>query len=76
MHKGVKCDGTNIAFEGGITNGAAWYPVVGGMQDYHYLAHGTKEITLEISCCKYPNSSELINLWNENNMVLYPSQIR
>ncbi|XP_045474110.1 carboxypeptidase D-like isoform X2 [Harmonia axyridis] len=69
MHKGVICD-NGKKFKGGITNGAAWYPFSGGMQDFNYAKHGCMELTLEISCCKFPRASELPHLWEENKMAL------
>lgn len=57
-------------FIDGITNGADWYPVSGGMQDYNYLIHGIFELTLEISCCKFPETSELEYFWLENKDAL------
>jgi hypothetical protein len=36
------------------------------MQDYGYLNYGTIEMTMEISCCKYPNENLLISYWNYN----------
>lgn len=69
MHKSVECHGSP-PFPGGITNGAKWYPVKGGMQDYNYLAHGCMELTLELSCCKYPTSSHLPTLWTQNYQAL------
>ncbi|KAK3084404.1 hypothetical protein FSP39_012976 [Pinctada imbricata] len=67
MYTGAHC-GDN--FPGGITNGALWYPVTGGMQDWNYIVAGCFEITLEISCCKYPNSSQLAMHWDENKQAL------
>lgn len=41
----------------------------GGMQDYNYLWHGCMEVTLEISCCKYPPAVELHKYWQDNKEV-------
>ncbi|XP_041979643.1 carboxypeptidase M-like isoform X2 [Aricia agestis] len=70
MARGVSCKSGSPRFENGITNGAAWYPLTGGMQDYNYLWHGCMEITLEISCCKYPPAHELQKYWQDNQQSL------
>ncbi|XP_070570379.1 carboxypeptidase D-like [Ptychodera flava] len=64
-------------FEDGITNGADWYTLTGGMQDYNYVYHGCMELTFEVSCCKYPNESLLEDYWNQNkiSMMKYLEQV-
>ncbi|XP_038994470.1 carboxypeptidase SOL1-like isoform X1 [Hibiscus syriacus] len=57
-------------FEGGITNGAAWYPVYGGMQDWNYIYGGCFELTLEITDNKWPNAMELPTIWEYNKMSM------
>ncbi|OXB73345.1 UNVERIFIED_CONTAM: hypothetical protein H355_016999 [Colinus virginianus] len=57
-------------FPDGITNGAQWYDVEGGMQDYNYVWADCFEITLELSCCKYPLTSELEQEWENNRESL------
>ncbi|CAI2734464.1 unnamed protein product [Schistosoma spindalis] len=71
MKKGIKkCYDSDNHFTDGITNGARWYSLNGGMQDYNYLHTNSFEITLELGCEKYPNASELPRYWNENKMSL------
>ncbi|GFN75897.1 carboxypeptidase d [Plakobranchus ocellatus] len=65
MPLGHQCQGTDH-FPNGITNGAHWYNVKGGMQDYSYLHSNTFAITLEVSCCKYPQANKLDSYWNAN----------
>jgi len=64
------CSDYNEYFPDGITNGAAWYPVTGGMQDYNWIYGGCMEITLEISCCKFPQASQLPDFWEKNKDAL------
>lgn len=39
------------------------------MQDFNYVWHGCMEVTLEISCCKYPPAHELPKYWEDNRVV-------
>ncbi len=52
--------------ENGITNGATWYWVEGGRQDYtNYFLHG-REVTIELSDTKLPPANTLPRYWNYN----------
>ncbi|XP_067362551.1 carboxypeptidase D isoform X2 [Channa argus] len=64
-------------FKDGVTNGAQWYDVAGGMQDYNYIYGNCLEITMELSCCKYPFSSELHKEWdlNRESLITYMEQV-
>ncbi|XP_006656627.1 carboxypeptidase SOL1 [Oryza brachyantha] len=57
-------------FKGGITNGAFWYPIYGGMQDWNYIHGGCFELTLEISDIKWPKAAELPVIWEHNRMSM------
>ncbi len=63
----------NGSFSQGITNGAAWYAIDGGMQDWHYVYEGGMEVCVELYNTKWPNSSLLPGLWDDNreSMISY-----
>lgn len=71
MQNGLPCPAfVNEKFPEGITNGAGWYSVTGGMQDWSYIFGGAHELTLELSCNKFPHASELEKFWQENKEAL------
>ena len=43
-------------FTNGITNGADWYSLAGGLQDYAYIKYGHLSYTIEMSCDKFPDN--------------------
>jgi len=68
--KGCDSPKNEFAQQGGITNGAAWYSVDGGMQDFNYLSSNDFEITVELGCEKYPGEEQLEQEWNDNKVAL------
>ena len=70
MHLGRPCPRDSDHFLKGITNGAAWYSVSGGMQDYNYLRTNCFEITVEQGCFKFPYKTSLESIWNDNRRAL------
>ncbi|XP_068132803.1 carboxypeptidase M isoform X2 [Hyperolius riggenbachi] len=76
MFQGNQCPSSS-GFPGGVTNGYTWYAVRGGMQDYNYIFSQCMEITLEVSCCKYPTASNLQQFWKDNklSMIEYMKQV-
>ncbi|KAF3859675.1 hypothetical protein F7725_022074, partial [Dissostichus mawsoni] len=69
MHHGEQCRDSRPFLEG-VTNGYLWYPISGGMQDYNYVWAQCLELTLEVSCCKFPPQNQLPALWTDNKKSL------
>ncbi len=73
MHQGgserTRCESSDN-FPGGVTNGADWYVVSGGMQDFNYVYSNDMEITLELSCCKHVPARTLVNVGNIKSTIL------
>jgi len=68
MPNGNPCEGDH--FKQGVTNGADWYSVAGGMQDFNYVESNCFEITVEMGCCKFPLASALPRLWLDHRPPL------
>ena len=77
MRLGKACRGDYVKFRDGITNGAEWYPLKGGMQDWNYWYTNDFEITLELACFKYPPRDQLSEYWadNEESLLAFIEQV-
>ncbi|KAL3271052.1 hypothetical protein HHI36_021552 [Cryptolaemus montrouzieri] len=60
----------NEHFSDGITNGAFWYELQGGMQDFNYVHSNCFEVTFELTCCKFPKAETLPKEWRLNKESL------
>jgi len=64
---------SSSSFYHGITNGAAWYAISGGLQDWGYRYMGSNEVTIELSTIKSPSYSQIPTYWSQNqeSMLAY-----
>jgi hypothetical protein len=64
-------------FRGGITNGADWYVVKGGMQDWSYFWYNDLQITVELSHSKWPSYSDIPTFYrnNRDSMIAFMKQV-
>lgn len=64
-------------YEDGITNGAEWYVIKGGMQDWFYRFESCNDITIEVSVVKTPAFKKIPDFWDENreSMMVYLESI-
>ena len=60
----------NGRFDQGITSGAAWYRVDGGMQDWVYDQTDCMDVTVELGVVKWPATTDLARYWDENRESL------
>jgi hypothetical protein len=58
-------------FHGGITNGADWYVVKGGMQDWSLFYHNDLQVTIELSNVKWPSYGDIAGYWRSNRDAMY-----
>ncbi|XP_030211606.1 probable carboxypeptidase X1 [Gadus morhua] len=60
-----------------IVNGGAWHTVPGSMGDFSYFHTNCFEVTVELSCDKYPHVSELPQEWenNKESLLIYMEQV-
>ena len=57
-------------FMNGITNGAQWYQVTGGMMDWNYNFLSCMDLTIELSSNNMPQSDSLLAYWDKNKESL------
>ncbi|CAN2388343.1 zinc ion binding [Pristimantis euphronides] len=71
------CHYDNFMRVGNIINGADWHTVPGSMNDFSYLHTNCFEVTVELSCDKFPHEIELPTEWenNKESLLLYIEQV-
>ncbi|XP_024116080.1 probable carboxypeptidase X1 [Oryzias melastigma] len=71
------CHNTDFLRSNNIINGAAWHNVPGSMNDFSYLHTNCFEITVELSCDKFPHASELPLEWRNNreSLLVFMEQV-
>ncbi|EMP31256.1 Putative carboxypeptidase X1, partial [Chelonia mydas] len=72
------CHYEDFVREGNIINGANWHTVPGSMNDFSYLHTNCFEVTVELSCDKFPHESELPREWenNKESLLVFMEQVR
>jgi carboxypeptidase D len=65
------------SFNDGVCNGADWYAINGGLQDWGYVWYGDFDVTLEVSNTKWPSGNTLPGFWNDNleSMLAYMERV-
>ncbi|OCT96555.1 hypothetical protein XELAEV_18008761mg [Xenopus laevis] len=71
------CHTENFMRHGNIINGADWHTVAGSMNDFSYLHTNCFEVTIELSCDKFPHEVELPSEWqnNKESLLLFMEQV-
>lgn len=64
-------------FDDGVTNGAEWYVLRGGMQDWSYAYHNDLQVTIELSDRKWPRYRDIPGFYDRNkeSMLTYAKSI-
>jgi subtilisin-like proprotein convertase family protein len=57
---------SDSSYNNGVCNGADWYVIYGGLQDWNYVWHGDIDLTVEVSNPKWPLADYLPTYWSEN----------
>ena len=60
----------SVYYPQGITNGADWYVIYGGMQDWAYHWYACNEVTIELDVDKYTPWAEIPDFWDDNRESL------
>ncbi|XP_073092941.1 probable carboxypeptidase X1 isoform X2 [Manis javanica] len=64
------CHSQDFSLHGNVINGADWHTVPGSMNDFSYLHTNCFEVTVELSCDKFPHENELPQEWENNKDAL------
>jgi len=62
----MRVSNSHPSWDNGTCNGADWYAINGGIQDWQYVWYGGFDLTLEVSTQKWPAASTLPAFWNDN----------